>query len=86
MTENKSFKQELLDFVQSEYDGYTDVKNIGERESLKVYQVLTDDNTDGEGVFVLIDEDNMTFADSDQTDEIKHFFKLGEWYARKFRS
>lgn len=78
MTEDNSLKQQVLDFVQSEYDSYTNAKSVGEWESYMVYQVLTDDNTDGEGVFVLIDEDDMTFADSDEVDEIKHFFEKGE--------
>ncbi len=74
--DNLSNKERVLAFVQEEYDGYSDVERLGEWESYDVYCANTNEDTDGDGVYVLVDEEEVRFADHDEADEIMHFFEL----------
>ena len=59
MTLIEKSKEQVLDFVQSEYDGYTDITYIGEWESFDCYEIKTDEDTDGVGAFALVNEDGV---------------------------
>ena len=69
-------KEKVLEFVQSEYDGYTDITYIGEWESYDCQEIKTDEDTDGVGAFALVNEDGVRLADSDEDYEIVHFFSI----------
>ena len=77
MTLIENSKEKVLEFVQSEYDGYTDINYIGEWESYDCYEIKTDEDTNGIGAFALVNEDGISLADSDQDYEIVHFFSIG---------
>lgn len=77
MTLIEKSKEKVLDFVQNEYDGYTDIDYLGEWESYDCYVVNTDDDTDGVGAFVLVNDEGVRIADSDEDYEIVHFFDIG---------
>lgn len=77
MTLIEKSKEQVLDFVQSEYDGYTDINYIGEWESYDCYEINTNENTDGLGDFALVNEDGVRLAHSDEDYEIVHFFSIG---------
>lgn len=71
-------KTDILEFVQGEYDGYTDVESLGEWESFQVYKVITNEDTDGDGSYILADDEEIRFADADESDDLMHFFDIGE--------
>lgn len=77
MTLIENSKEKVLDFVQNEYDGYTDIDYLGEWESYDCYVVNTDDDTDGVGAFALVNDEGVRIADSDEDYEIVHFFDIG---------
>ncbi|WP_394022991.1 hypothetical protein ACF3NF_07435 [Anaerococcus martiniensis] len=76
MTLIEKSKEKVLDFVQNEYDGYTDIDYLGEWESYDCYVVNTDDDTDGVGAFALVNDKGVRIADSDEDYEIVHFFDI----------
>lgn len=76
MTLIEKSKEKVLDFVQNEYDGYTDIDYLGEWESYDCYVVNTDDDTDGVGAFALVNNEGVRIADSDEDYEIVHFFDI----------
>lgn len=76
MTLIENSKEKVLDFVQNEYDGYTDIDYLGEWESYDCYVVNTDDDTDGVGAFALVNDEGVRIADSDEDYEIVHFFDI----------
>lgn len=69
-------KERVVEFVQAEYDGYTDVEFLGDWESAEVYTVNLEEDTDGDGVYVIVNEEEVRFADHDEADEIMHFFDI----------
>lgn len=77
MTLIEKSNEKVLDFVQNEYDGYTDIDYLGEWESYDCYVVNTDDDTDGVGAFALVNDEGVRIADSDEDYEIVHFFDIG---------
>ena len=76
MTLIEKSMEKVLDFVQNEYDGYTDIDYLGEWESYDCYVVNTDDDTDGVGAFALVNDEGVRIADSDEDYEIVHFFDI----------
>ena len=70
-------KEQILDFVQGEYNRYTGISYIGQWESYDCYEIKTDEDTDGVGAFALVNEDGVRLADSDEDYEIVHFFSIG---------
>lgn len=43
---------------------------------MEVYSASTNEDTDGDGVYVLVDDDEVRFADHDEADDLMHFFEL----------
>ncbi|WP_273359135.1 hypothetical protein [Anaerococcus octavius] len=77
MTLIERSKDQVLEFVQNEYDGYTDINYLGEWESYDCYEINTDEETDVVGAFALVNENGVRLSDSDEDYEIVHFFDIG---------
>lgn len=74
--QNLTNKERALEFVQSEYDGYADVERVGEWESFEVFSGVTNEDTDGDGVYVLVNDEEVRFADHDEADDLMHYFEI----------
>lgn len=84
--DNSINKEKALEFIQSEYDGYSDVDLLGKWESFEVYTANTNEDTDGDGVYVLVDDEQVRFADHDEADDLMHYFEIetdDDWYERR---